>query len=469
MTDNILTVIEPGIGGCRSADVGEDGLPTDLRFHDDVALSPLDAVFAARITRVDSANDMAFADLGGGLTGAMNLRRAKLLVKSNVRSISDCVQEGERLLVQVVAEPGALEDKVLTITPRPRLMGRYMVAEAGANRLNFSKDLGPKAVKALKEPLAASADSAALVVRSRAGSVRPEAVIAEAARLTAALATKPAEPGLVFAMSPMEKALLAVPDESAEILIEGGGALADARALAASQWPDLTDRLKAYKGTDKGNRPAFEEYGVNEAIEEALGPRITLPSGGWISITETPAMTVVDVNMGSALKGMTASEAKLVVNMEAALATLYHLRFQDIGGLVVVDFIDMSAKGAARELMALIEETARTDRVPLSHTGLSTFGLVEFARKRSGVSLKGRMQVAARPRQRAGAAAMELLRRGARVGTGTGAGALVVAGPEPVIDWIRRHNHFIDELKAASHREVDLMLGTEPDVFLRGG
>lgn len=469
MTNPPLTVIEPGIGGARSADIDDDGLPTDLRFHDDSSLSPLDGLFAARITSVDSANDMAFADLGGGLQGVMNLRRAKLRVKGPVGSIKDCVTEGERLLVQVVAEPGAQEAKAVSITPRPRLMGRYLVAEAGASRLNFSKDLPPRTLKALESGLKPFAQNAALIVRSRAEDIPPEAVIAEAQRLTAALASPTDTPGLVHAFSPLEKALLAAPDandqsNNAHILVEGGSAFADAKAIATEHWPDLLDRLAPYTG----DIAAFEHFGVNEAIDEALSQRIELPSGGWISITETPAMTVVDVNMGSAFKGASASDAKVQVNLEAALATLYHLRFQDIGGLVVVDFIDMSAKGAARELMTLIERMARTDRVPLNHTGLSTFGLVEFARKRSGVSLKGRMQAPGLPRRRASAVAIDLLRRGAHIGQSKTPGALIVSGPEPVIGWIKAHAAFLDELKQTSHRDVELMLGSEPDVFLRG-
>ena len=461
---NRLTVIEPGIGGVRSADIDEDGLPTDLRFHDDASLSPMDGLYAARITNVDTANDMAFADLGGGLTGAMNLRRAKLKVKGQVQSIKECVTEGERLLVQVVSEPGALEAKALSITPRPRLMGRYLVVEAGASRLNFSKDLPPRTVKALEEELKLFAEGAAIIVRSRAVDIPVDAIISEAERLTSALMAPVDAPGMVYASSPLEKALLAAPDDSEQILVEGGSTFAEAKTLAEEQWPDLAPRLVPYKGDE----PAFEHYGVNEAIDEALADRIELPSGGWISITETPAMTVVDVNMGSALKGRSASDAKVQVNLEAALATLYHLRFQDIGGLVVVDFIDMSAKGAARELMTLIERMVRADRVPLSHTGLSTFGLVEFARKRSGVSLKGRTQAPALPRRRASAVAIDLLRRGQQIGAGKTPGALIVSGPEPVVSWIKAHNEYLEELQATTHRQVELMLGTEPDVFVRG-
>lgn len=465
MTDAALTVIEPGIGGWRSADIDTDGLPTDLRFHDDASLSPLDAVFAARITTVDTANDLAFADLGDGLTGCMNLRRAKSLVKGAVESISDCVTEGQRLLVQVVAQPSTLETKALTITPRPRLLGRYVVVEAGSRRLNFSKDLSPNAVKKLTAALTDATEGAAVIVRSSAADIAVDVVAAEADALTAVLANTPEKTGRLFARSPLEKALLSIPTDTTDIQIEGGTAFAEAKAVGRQHWPDLAEKLSLYKGA----QAAFEHFGVNEAIEEALSPRIELPSGGWINITETPALTVVDVNLGGALKGRSASDAKVIVNLEAALATLYHLRFQDIGGLVVVDFIDMSAKGATRELMQLIEKTARADRVPLQHTGISTFGMVEFARKRSGVSLKGRMQVTMPARMRASNVALDLLRRGERIGRqpGGGNGALIVSGPESIIGWLKAHPNYVEELSSKTKRSVELMLGASPDVFLR--
>lgn len=472
MMDAPLTVIEPGIGLWRSADIGSEGgaedgevgLPTDLRFHDDVKLSPLDGVFAARITAVDKANDLAFADLGDGITGCMNLRRAKLLVKGRVDGISDCVTEGMKLLVQVVSEPSAQDDKALVITPRPRLMGRYVVVEMGGARLNFSKDIGPSKVKKLTPDLTGLAEHGVIIVRSRASQVPVDAVVQEAKHLIDALNVTAEKPGLVFAYTPLEKALVSVPDDSRSVVIEGGSALAQAKNISASRWPDVHARLIKHTMPE----PAFEHYGVNEAIEEALAERIMLPSGGWISITPTAAMTVVDVNMGNAFKGRSASDAKVIVNMEAALAVLYHLRFQDIGGLIVVDFIDMTAKGAARDLMQLIEKVAREDRVPVQHTGISTFGMMEFARKRSGLSLKDRMQVAGKPRTRIDSAALDLLRRGVRTGQVPKPGALVIAGPEVLLAWLKRHPDYISELAHSTQRTVELMLGTAPDVFIRG-
>ncbi|MEX0300700.1 MAG: ribonuclease E/G, partial [Kordiimonas sp.] len=276
-----FTIIEAAIGQWRSAEIDEDGLPLNLNFHDDVSISPLDAIFDGRVTRVDPTLDMAFLDLGNGLTGALNFRRARLLVKGQVSSISDCVREGDLLRVQVVSEPSALEDKALPVTPRPRLTGRYIVAETGKPRLNLSKDLTHRQTSALKAALTDVVTDVAIIVRSRAGAASVEAVVQEVKALQNALTAGSSTHRLVHAWKPAEKALLATADNG-DLFVEGGGTLSILKATAKQFWPDLLDRLELYKS---GGLPAFEELGVEEAIEEALAERINLPSGGWIAIT----------------------------------------------------------------------------------------------------------------------------------------------------------------------------------------
>jgi ribonuclease G len=446
------TIIEPGIGQWRSADIDEDELPTDLRFHDDAALSPLDAVFDARVIKVDAALDMAFLDLGNGLQGSLNFRRGRLLAQGQARSIKDCVKEGQLLRVQVVSEPSTLEGKALTVTPKPRLAGRYAVVESGKARLNFSKDLTAKRTKELKEAIGEISDSAAVIVRSRAGKVPVSFVTAEIEALVAALTRTNDKLGLVYRATPAHKALLALDDTTEPVFVEGGSSYAEVKALAAKSWPDLHSRIEPYVADDS----AFETLGVEEAIEEALGERIELPSGGWISITPTSALTAVDVNMGGALKHMAAGEAKLVVNMEATLALAYHMRFQNIGGIVVVDYINMSAKGHTRDLMQLIERVARADSVPLQHTGLSSFGLVEFTRKRSGLSLRDRTLQHVTPRQQTAARGITLLREAVRLGQSAAPGVLALTVDKDLQDWLHANPALLENLEKQTSRTIEL-------------
>lgn len=445
-----LTIIEPGIGQWRSAEIDSDEIPSDLRFHDDTTCSLLDTICNARVTKVDNTLNMAFLDLGDGQTGVMNFRRARLLKKTQAKTITDCLHEGQMVRVQILAEPSALEDKALPVTPRLRVAGRYIVAEAGPARLNFSKDLTARRTKELKELIAPIVENVALIVRARAGAVPVGAVVAEAKRLISIFSQQEDTLGLLHGWVPAEKALLSCSDGDSPIYIEGGSDFADTKKLAKQHWPDLHTRLQPYKASER----SFQALGVEEAIEEALTAQIHLPSGGWISITPTPALTAVDVNMGGALKGMGAAEAKLVVNMEATRALAYHMRFQDIGGIVVVDYINMSGKGSVRELMAMIESSFRDDKVPVQHTGISAFGLVEFTRKRSGLSLRDRMLSNPVPTERTAAVALDALRCAERVGNTAAAGPLVIETREPVAKWLKAHTHLLEALEGKTNRNI---------------
>jgi Rne/Rng family ribonuclease len=461
MTKLPATLIEPGIGYWRSTLIDEDGFPTSLTFHDDVRFGKVAAIFPAIVTKLDTSSDIAFLslvkdDTDNPIDGMMNLRRAKQLVKGAVHSIADCVHEGQRLMVQVLSEPSSLENKSLSVTPRPRLDGRYVSVEAGASRLNFSKDLGPKTIKALEEPLSLLSKNAAIIVRARAANVAHDTVIAEAKWLVKALTSQNS-----FALSPMEKALIAVPDGDQGIYIEGGQDFASAKALAQQKWPDLVERMTLYKGTSN----AFEEFSVEEAIEEAISDRIILPSGGWISIHETPALTSIDVNMGGALREMSAAEAKLTVNMEAALAIAHHLKFQDIGGLIVVDFIDMSGKGTAAKLLELFDKALKEDRVPVRRSGISAFGLVEMSRQRKGVSLRDRYQLRRAPIERVSERAMALLRKAMKLGYSSTSGLLIVQCDQSVQSWFDKHTFAVENVAGQTQRSIIIREGRD-DVFI---
>jgi len=461
------TIVEPGIGYWRSATLDKEGFPEKLAFHDDVGLSYMGAVFGARVTAIESASDIAFFALGKSpngtqISGMMNLRRAKQLANGPVSTISDCLQEGQRLMVQVLAEPASLERKALPLTARPRLDGHYVSVEAGKGRLNLSKDLSPLTGQTLSEKLQDVAQHCAVIIRSSAEHVRSEVVIREAERLSMILDQTIDDEGLLYISPPMQKMLFAARHQDGPIYIEGGSTLASVKTLAQQECPDLVDRLHLYNGSVR----AFEAYGVDESIEEALADQIMLPSGGWISIHETRALTAIDVNLGTALRGGAASEAKLVTNMEAALAIAHHLRFQDIGGLIVVDFVDMSTKGSAAKLLDLFDEAVSNDNAQVRRSGISAFGLVEINRQRKGLSLRDRLLVQKDPEFRVSYRASSLLNRALVLGQSAEHGDLTIVTNQIVIDWLERRPTMLEDVKQQTRRAIWLILG-EDEVYLK--
>ena len=454
-------IIEPSIGEWRTATLDADDVPRNLHYYADAGLSFIDAVYTARVTKVDTALDMAFLDLGGERTGMLNMQRAKQLVKGQVGGISDCVHEGQKLLVQVLADPSVLEPhKSMPVTAKPRMLGRYVVIETGAPRLHFSKDLPPRTLKALTKRLEPLAVGVSIIVRTGAMDIDADAIEAEVKWLMSGLKASE-DIGLEFSYTPLEQALLASP-EAGEIIIDNAAAYTDARALTYKRWPDLNDRLTQWHE----KTPAFDSLGIEEEINEALADQINLPSGGWISIHETPTLTAIDVNVGSAMQGRRPQDAIVETNLEAALAVAHHLRFQDMGGLIVVDFINMSAKGAAGEMMKLLDKALKTDPVPVQHTGISTFGLVEFARKRKGLSLRQRKTVSRGVSDRTQAVALDLIRRSERLGLSADSGKLALSAPLGVLEWLQAHDSMIKQLKAVTHREVTFVEHASTDVNL---
>lgn len=450
MTEFPAILIEPGLGLWRRSRLDEDGFPASLDHLSDAALDATGAIFDACVTKVDPTLDLAFLDLGDGRSGVMNQRRARLRKKGRSFAITDSVSEGERLKVQAVSDPQSMDGKAIAVTPRPKLTGRYCVVETGGQRLNFSKDLGPARIKALTPLLEGPASRSAIIIRGRAQLVDPDVVAAEANQLTDALTRPVGEPGLVFAFTPLMQALKDLPDTPDPVCIEGGSALADAKGCARTAYPDLVDRL-VQLNTDA---PAFDAFGIDEAIEEALSGRIDLPSGGWITISPTPAFTAVDVNMGSAYRAQDAAEAKLGVNMEAAMAIAHQMRFQNIGGLIVIDFIDMTGKGRIETLLKTLTHAVQDDPQPVQLSGLSQFGLVQINRARRGLSLLERMTAQPPRRLRASTIAEDLLRRALRLGHSKNQGDLVITAPDAVREVFDEVSENLTKLEGKTGRRI---------------
>ncbi|RMB01480.1 Rne/Rng family ribonuclease [Eilatimonas milleporae] len=455
------TIIEAGIGRWRSAVIDQDGFPARLTFHDSNTVSPIGSIVDARVRQVNARLDMVFLDLGPLGEGVMNRRRARQRVKGAVKRLSDCAHEGECLRVQVLSDPGVLETgKALSVTPRARLVGRYVVAEClsardgnSTGKLSLSNDLPPKRARALDaalSPLTAQA-GVNLIVRSRAASVDDAFVIMEAERLTKPLSA-PLETGTLYSPALIDLALTAVEDGDVPVQFADRASLTQARTVTADRYPDLSARLDIHPA----GMAAFEEDGVEDALQEALADRIVLPSGGWLSIHETPALTAIDVNMGAALAAHGPQEAIRRVNLEAALAIAHHLDFQDIGGLIVTDFIDMRAKDAVADLTATLDAALGEHKTPVERTGLSRFGLMELRRARSGLSLRQRLltRPATPGGPNAAAQALSLLQQAQRLGRQAQPGTLTMAAPEAVTAWLDARPELIRALEQDSLRQV---------------
>jgi len=175
-----------------------------------------------------------------------------------------------------------------------------------------------------------------------------------------------------------------VDDEVEKIHVDSHEAYERMMSFANRFMPDVVERLYYYPG----ERPIFDVYGVEEEINRALKRRVELKSGGHIVIDQTEALIAIDVNSGSFTDSQTMEETSFKTNLEAVHEIVHHLRLRNLGGIIVVDFIDMQEEENKRRLMEVMEEALTRDHAKTHIVHLSELGLVEMTRKRTRESLE---------------------------------------------------------------------------------
>jgi ribonuclease G len=172
-------------------------------------------------------------------------------------------------------------------------------------------------------------------------------------------------------------------DDVSEVIIDSRTEYERALNFAKAFIPRLAGRIEFYSE----NMPLFEKFGVERAIEKALSRKVYLPNGGYIVIDETEALVSIDVNSGKFRKTKTLEETALKINLAAAKEIARQLRLRDVGGIIVIDFIDMKEERNKELLLKTLEEELSKDRARTKIVSMSDLGLVEMTRKRVKKSL----------------------------------------------------------------------------------
>src|SRR6185436_19350925 len=180
-------------------------------------------------------------------------------------------------------------------------------------------------------------------------------------------------------LGPIERALRDEVDGSINrIVIDDRAAFGIARDYAKRAMPEIERLIELHEAS----QPLFEHFGIEDEIEGLSAPRVALPSGGWITIEATEALTAIDVNSGSYIEGGGLEDTSLKVNVEAAEAIGRQLRLRGIGGLIVIDFIHLTDSANMARVVDALSVACAKGRVPSQILGMSEFGLVEMTRKR---------------------------------------------------------------------------------------
>jgi ribonuclease G len=306
--------------------------------------------------------------------------------------VEDLVQEGAEVLVQVTKE--SMPNKGARITCYLSLPGRYMVLMPGVNHIGVSRkfdhprdrDRLRRLVSRLRRP------GEGFIVRT-AGTRRPAEELERDIHYLQSLwdeirrKKETARPPMVL-HEELEVSRKILRDmfgsDYQRVLVDHGEAFRKSRDFVARFQPELARRVRRYSE----EKPLFDEFGIEAELEKALRSRVWLRSGGHLVIHQTEALVAIDVNTGKFVGKRRLEETVLQTNLEAAREIVRQVRLRDLGGIIVVDFIDMEEKGSKRELIRILQGELEKDRAKTRLLQISDFGLVEITRQRRKRSLE---------------------------------------------------------------------------------
>ena len=359
-------------------------------------------IYLGRVMRVLPGMQAAFVDIG--LERASFLHASDLMTlgpdgleirDEETRDIRDIVREGQSVVVQVVKDP--LGSKGARITTHLSVSSRYLVFMPYTQHVGISQriedDDERERLRTLTEKSAAELGvTGGFIVRTAAEGAGAEGIIADMRfllRLWASVRegiTHASAPELVHEDLPLTMRTLRdlVRPGLEKIRVDSAENFEKLRHFADEFVPEAIDRLELYQGA----RPIFDIYSVEDEIGKALERRVQLKSGGYLIFDQTEAMSTIDVNTGAFVGSRNLEETIFKTNLEAANTLARQLRVRNLGGIIIIDFIDMQDPEHRRQVLRNLERALERDPARTTISTVSELGLVQMTRKRTRESLE---------------------------------------------------------------------------------
>ncbi|WP_253953812.1 Rne/Rng family ribonuclease [Schaalia sp. 19OD2882] len=352
-------------------------------------------IYMGRVQNVLPSMEAAFVDIGRGrnavlYAGEVNWDAVGL--EGRPRRIESALKSGDPVPVQVTKDP--IGHKGARLTSQITLAGRYLVLIPGGSMMGISRKLPDKERSRLKKILKAVVpEDAGVIVRTAAEGATEQQISEDVARLTkqweeieAKRAKSKSAPYLL--RGEPELAVRVVRDifneDFSSLVIEGRQTYRTVKDYVTELSPELSERVEQWVGTED----VFAANRVDEQLAKGMDRKVWLPSGGTLVIDRTEAMTVIDVNTGKFIgAGGTLEETVTRNNLEAAEEIVRQLRLRDIGGIVIVDFVDMVLESNRDLVLRRLVECLGRDRTRHQVTEITSLGLVQMTRKRVGEGL----------------------------------------------------------------------------------
>ncbi len=415
MSEEILVNVTPR--ETRVA-VVENGMLQEIHIERGWARGVVGNVYKGKVQRVMPGMQAAFVDIG--LERAAFLHAADIVkpgptapatppegeaathVSAPTRPISELLRDGQEIIVQVVKDP--IGGKGARLTTLISIPSRYLVLLPHTQVIGVSariEDEGERArLKAIIAGLSPDHESHGYIVRTNAEGQSDEALaedVAYLARVWSLIGERSVSARVGECIyEDLTLPLRAVRDlirrDVDKVKVDSRETFERLRTFAArfmassgtAGEPDLAEKIEHYTGA----RPIFDLYGVEDEIQRALDKQVPLKSGGYLVIDQTEAMTTVDINTGSFLGQRNLEETVYRTNLEAAQSVARQLRLRNLGGIIIIDFIDMNDVEHKRQVLRTLEKALAKDHAKTTVYDFSPLGLVEMTRKRTTESLQ---------------------------------------------------------------------------------
>jgi ribonuclease E len=356
-------------------------------------------VYLGRVQNVLPSMEAAFIDIGKGRNAVLyagEVNWSSLGHKDGQpRKIESVLSSGQSILVQVTKDP--IGHKGARLTSQVSLAGRFLVYVPDGTTSGISRKLPDTERNRLKTLLKEIVpDTAGVIVRTAAEGASEEELTHDVERLKSRWESIEAKvksgnsPQLLYGEPDLTLKVVRdlFTEDFGKLVIQGEDAWNTVKEYVADVAPDLEPRLERYDNGDSGKSDVFAAYRIDEQIAKGLDRKVWLPSGGSLVIDRTEAMTVVDVNTGKFTgSGGNLEETVTKNNLEAAEEVVRQLRLRDIGGIIVVDFIDMVLESNRDLVLRRLVECLGRDRTRHQVAEVTSLGLVQMTRKRIGTGL----------------------------------------------------------------------------------
>lgn len=451
----------------------ENGILQEVHIERHTKKGIVGNIYHAKVSRVLPGMQAAFVDIG--LEKAAFLHASDIAVNDELKDevsanqlerkdIRELVREGQHIMVQVVKDP--LGTKGARLTTDITLPSRYLVFMPSVTHVGVSQKIEDDEERERLKSLVADLcdENGGFILRTAAEGVNSKELRQDAEflrRLWTKIVSRKSSSkiNILYEDLPVARRVLRdfVSTDIDRIRIDSNLTYKELKSFTKEYVPELSNKLEYYQG----EQPIFELYDVENELQRALGRRVDLKSGGYIIIDQTEAMTTIDINTGAFVGHRNLEETIFNTNNEATLAIARQLRLRNLGGMILIDFIDMMEPDHQRRVLHSLEQAMSKDRAKSSIYGFTKLGLIEMTRKRTRESLEHQLCGECPACQGRGTIktietiCFEITREIVRVNRAYNADKFVVYASVPVADaLLGEESHVLAELEAFVGKQI---------------